>query len=221
MNIVSPKLDYLLGSSVPTLSPRLNVGLPMIAVSPRQPPQPYLRHGCGPSLHLGDNPIGFHTPARSHRGATLRPNGVFAMYYVENKQSRVAACCDLPGDGFSTTAPYYVDNQQPAIHPHAWLHRGATYDHACPVAPRRDPTTAPYYVDNQQPALHPHACPVAPRRDPTTEWCFLRCIMLRISRVGSRLAATYQAMVLYMVLSTVATFAIYQFILYFCSLKCK
>ena len=23
-----------------------------------------------------------------------------AMYYVENKQSRVAACCDLPGDGF-------------------------------------------------------------------------------------------------------------------------
>ena len=24
-----------------------------------------------------------------------------AMYYVENKQSRVAACCDLPGDGFS------------------------------------------------------------------------------------------------------------------------
>ena len=24
-----------------------------------------------------------------------------AMYYVENKQSRVAACCDLPGDSFS------------------------------------------------------------------------------------------------------------------------
>ena len=23
------------------------------------------------------------------------------MYYVENKQSRVAACCDLPGDSFS------------------------------------------------------------------------------------------------------------------------
>ena len=22
------------------------------------------------------------------------------MYYVENKQSSVAACCDLPGDGF-------------------------------------------------------------------------------------------------------------------------
>ena len=64
---------------------------------------------------------------------------------------------------------------------------------------------------------HPHAYPVAPRRDPTAEWCFLRCIMLKISRVGSRLAATYRAMVL----STVATFAIYQFILYFCSLKCK
>ena len=40
-----------------------------------------------------------------------------------------------------------------------------------------------------------HACPVAPRRDPTTEWCFPRCIMLKISRVGSRLAATYQAIV--------------------------
>ena len=24
-----------------------------------------------------------------------------AMYHVENKQSRVAACCDLPGDGIS------------------------------------------------------------------------------------------------------------------------
>ena len=24
-----------------------------------------------------------------------------AMYYVDNKQSRVAACCDLPGDSFS------------------------------------------------------------------------------------------------------------------------
>ncbi|MDD7604780.1 MAG: hypothetical protein SPJ71_02995, partial [Candidatus Limisoma sp.] len=23
------------------------------------------------------------------------------MYHVENKQSRVVACCDLPGDGFS------------------------------------------------------------------------------------------------------------------------
>ncbi|MDD7604526.1 MAG: hypothetical protein SPJ71_07560, partial [Candidatus Limisoma sp.] len=32
-----------------------------------------------------------------------------------------------------TAAPYYVDNQPPALHPHA-----------CPVAPRRDPTTAPY-----------------------------------------------------------------------------
>ena len=52
---------------------------------------------------------------------------------------------------------------------------------------------------------------------PYTEWCLLRCIMLKISRVGSRLAATYRAMVL----STVATFAFYQFILYFCSLKCK
>ncbi|MDY4943413.1 MAG: hypothetical protein SO082_09465 [Candidatus Limisoma sp.] len=30
---------------------------------------------------------------------------------------------------------------------------------------------------------------------PYDEWCFLRCIMLKISRVGSRLAATYQAMV--------------------------
>ena len=38
-------------------------------------------------------------------------------------------------------------------------------------------------------------CSFAPRRDPTTEWCFLRCIMLKISRVGSRLAATYQAIV--------------------------
>ena len=76
------------------------MGLPMIAVSPRQPPQPYLRHGCGPNLHLGDNPIGIHTPVRSHRGATLRLNGVFTMYCVENKQGRVAACCDLPGDGF-------------------------------------------------------------------------------------------------------------------------
>ena len=36
---------------------------------------------------------------------------------------------------------------------------------------------------------------VAPRRDPTTEWCFLRCIMLKMSRVESRLAATYQAIV--------------------------
>ena len=64
-----------------------------------------------------------------------------------------------------------------------------------PVAPRRDPTSAPYYVDNQQPALHPHAYPVAPRRDPTTEWHLLRPTMLNISRVGSRLAATYQAIV--------------------------
>ncbi len=32
------------------VSPRLNVGLIMIAVSPRQPPQPYLRHGCGSEL---------------------------------------------------------------------------------------------------------------------------------------------------------------------------
>ena len=24
-----------------------------------------------------------------------------AMYYIENKQSRVAACCDLPGDSIS------------------------------------------------------------------------------------------------------------------------
>ena len=39
------------------------------------------------------------------------------------------------------------------------------------------------------------AYPVAPRRDPTTEWCFLRCLMLKISIVGSRLAATYQAIV--------------------------
>ncbi len=110
----------------PHVKPRLNVGLIMIAVSPRQPPQPYLRHGCGPNLHLGDNPIGIPTPTRSHQGATLRPRlpvalrrdptttpagrtearpydrMVFSvMYHVENKQSRVAACCDLPGDGFS------------------------------------------------------------------------------------------------------------------------
>ena len=50
----------------------LSVGFTMIAVSPRQPPQPYLRHGCGPSLHLDVKPIGFHSPTRSHRGATLR-----------------------------------------------------------------------------------------------------------------------------------------------------
>ena len=34
------------------VSPRLNMGLPMIAVSPRQPPQPYLRHGCGPQVGI-------------------------------------------------------------------------------------------------------------------------------------------------------------------------
>ena len=36
---------------------------------------------------------------------------------------------------------------------------------------------------------------VAPRRDPTTEWCFMRCVVLKMSRVGSRLAETYQAIV--------------------------
>ena len=75
MNIVSPKLDRYLSSSVPTLS---------ISDAERG-----VYHDCSlsetattavsttrlrtPSGHLDDNPIGFHTPTRSHQGATLRP----------------------------------------------------------------------------------------------------------------------------------------------------
>ena len=34
------------------VSPTLSMGLPIIAVPPAQPPQPYLRHGCGPELAI-------------------------------------------------------------------------------------------------------------------------------------------------------------------------
>ena len=45
-------------------------------------------------------PYNPHLPGRSE--ARPYDRMVFsAMYYAENKQSRVAACCDLPGDGFS------------------------------------------------------------------------------------------------------------------------
>ena len=37
------------------VSPRLNVGLPIIAVPPAQPPQPYLRHGCSQCCIARDN----------------------------------------------------------------------------------------------------------------------------------------------------------------------
>ena len=76
------------------------MGLPIIAVPPAQPPQPYLRHGCSPSLHLITQLASTRLPGRTE--ARPYDRMVFsAMYYVENKQSRVAACCDLPGDGFS------------------------------------------------------------------------------------------------------------------------
>ena len=34
------------------VSPTLSMGLPIIAVPPAQPPQPYLRHGYGPDIWL-------------------------------------------------------------------------------------------------------------------------------------------------------------------------
>ena len=74
MNIVSPKLDYLLRSSVPMLS--------------LSEAEHGVTHDCSlsetattavsttrlrtPSGHLGDNPLYIHTPTRSHQGATLR-----------------------------------------------------------------------------------------------------------------------------------------------------
>ena len=43
------------------VSPTLSMGLPTIAVSPRQPPQPYLRHGYGSvSIALVHERMGGH-----------------------------------------------------------------------------------------------------------------------------------------------------------------
>ena len=87
------------GSRVPhaKLSPRLSVRFTTTGASPTLPiyivPSAQCRCSFAP-ICLTRLPG--RTEARPYDRMVSS-----AMYYVENKHSRVAACCDLPGDGFS------------------------------------------------------------------------------------------------------------------------
>ena len=92
-----PKLEVS-GGLVPhaKLSPRLSVRFTTTGASPTLPidivPSAQCRCSFAP---ICITRLPGRTEARPYDRMVFS-----AMYYVENKQSRVAACCDLPGDGF-------------------------------------------------------------------------------------------------------------------------
>ena len=112
-------MDILVALSPRSAPETLNVGKSIIAVSPRQPPQPYLRHGCGseqrgPSAMLSRR---LCTTKNYRLVGRSKPRPYSAYFQHETSQKtpfgrRVAPWCDRVGVwmpiAFSSLVPRLV-----------------------------------------------------------------------------------------------------------------